>query len=140
MIQLVVKDTSNVIDFKFGAWLTQQIKTKLIGSIKKYNFTIWDKYLNESPDIIRLYKKKYNTSDIIIFAANNLVCKAVPGELIIQFNTAKFVNGFDRLDLNTIIKMINYGTLDIKGCPIFTDVLHQIEDDIVTLFRLYYGF
>ena len=75
-----------------------------------------------------------------MFAADNLLCTCANGEVVITFNKTKFVQGYDRLQLVTLIKTINYGTLDIKGCPIFTDTLKYFETNIDTYIKLYYRF
>lgn len=138
-MELRIRDSQQVIDEGFANWLSSLIKTKLISNIGKYKLVNWDKYLTTSDSVNRLYKKDYRTSEVIIFAANNIVCSCVPGEVVITFDNTKFVLGFDRLRLSTIVKTINYGTLDIKGCPIFIDTLTYFEENIDTYIRLYYG-
>lgn len=138
-MELRIRDSQQVIDEGFANWLSFLIKTKLISNIGKYKLVNWDKYLTTSDSVNRLYKKDYRTSEVIIFAANNIVCSCVPGEVVITFDNTKFVLGFDRLRLSTIVKTINYGTLDIKGCPIFIDTLTYFEENIDTYIRLYYG-
>lgn len=138
-MELRIRDSQQIIDEAFGKWLIPRIKTKLISSISRYKFANWDNYLSTSDNIPRLYEdKEYTAASIIIFAANELVCQGGPGEIVIEFNTNDFVPGYDRLKLTTIIKTINYGTLDIKGCPIFTDVLDHFARHISTYARLYY--
>ena len=139
-MELRLRDSASIIDESFAVWLRSHIKVKLISSINKYKLVNWDKYLNESENVSRLYKdKKYKASEIIMFAASKLVCTSVRGEVVISFKKNTFVPGFDRLDLNNIIKTINYGTVDIKGCPIFSDVLNNFAKNIDTYASMYYN-
>lgn len=137
-MELRIRDSNKFIDVQFGLWLIPRIKTKLISSIRKYKLNTWDTYLTEDASIKRLYKKDYKAEDVITFAADNLSCTGVDGEISIQFNFNKLVPGFDRLRLTTIVKTINYGTLDIKSCPIFTDTFNYFAKNIDTYVGIYY--
>lgn len=137
-MELRIRDSANIIGVDFGYWLIPKIRAKLVSNIKNYYLVNWDKYLTNTETIKRLYKKDYKAAEIIIFAANNLVCTGTDGELVIRFNDVKFIPGFDRLNLGVAVKTLNYGTLDIKGCSIFTDTLTSFADDIDTYVSLYY--
>ena len=137
-MELHLIDANQIIDAQFGEWISQKICTKLLSSIKDYYLGNWDKYLTTSNTLTRLYTQQYKTSDILTFAANNLVCKGVAGDITIKVDNTKFVPGFDRLNLLTIVKTINYGTLDTKGCPIFTDVFNEFSEHIDEYVRMYY--
>ena len=50
----------------------------------------------------------------------------------------KFVSGYDRLNLERVLKTINYGTLSIKACPIVSNVFAYFAEDIVSYARQYY--
>ena len=136
-MKLHVYDDHKFVDIGFGFWLIPMIRAKLITNSRRYKLANWDKFLNESESISRLYSRKYTTQEIIIFAANNLTCKGIDGDINILF-AEKPVPGFDRLSLNSIIKTINYGTLDVKACPIFTDTLNFFAENINTYLQMYY--
>lgn len=138
-MELRIQDDKGLVDTSFGNWLIIRIQAKLISNISKYKGLVsWDKYLNESTTIDRLYDIEYHTSDIVIFAAKNLVCDGTDGEIVIHFDFNKFVPGFNRLKLDTLIRTINYGTRDIKACPIFTESFNYFANDIGTYVRQYY--
>ena len=139
-MELRIRDSQNIIDIDFGLWLLPRIRSKLVSNIQKYILVNWDKYLTNSDKLPRIYKKDYRTEDIIIFAAKNLVCKGVAGDISIQFDANKFVPGFDRVKLNVLVKTINYGTLDIKGCPIFEDTFKYFSTSIDDFVKSYYSF
>ena len=138
-MELRVRDSNKIIDVDFGAWLSNRIKIKLLSNSKKYNFVHWDKYLSESETLKRLYKKDYKAMDVIVFASKNIVCKGTDGEISITFDNTKFVPGFDRLPLVTLVKTINYGTQDSKGCPIFTDTFNYFVKNLDTYVGMYYS-
>lgn len=138
-MRLEIKDSNNFVNLEFGAWLIPHIKRKLISETGRYKFSNWDNYLTTSNSINRLYNKAYKAVDIVLFASQHLVCNGIEGNISITFNNNIFVPGFDRLNLSTIIKTINYGTLDIKQCPIFSDVFNYFSNNIHMYLRLYYG-
>lgn len=137
-MELRIRDKNNLIDTDFGNWLIPIVKTRLINSIKSYKLTHWDKYLSTSDAVSRLYNKIYKSSDIIVFAAQNLKCFGNAGEISITFDNTKLVPGFDRLLLSQAVKLLNYGNQDIKGCPIFTETFDFIAKDIDSYVGLYY--
>lgn len=138
-MELRLIDAQQILDVDFGRWLIPFIKTNLIANYSNYSFVNWETFLNETEDIKRLYNKKYRVFDILKFASNNLICDGIAGEVHIHFNNNIYVPGFDRWKLTSAIKTINFGTLDIKGCPIFTDTLDEFASKINTYIGIYYN-
>ena len=138
-MELHVFDKDKLIDIDFGFWLIPKIRAKLISSYKDYHFDNWDTYLNTSPDIKRMYShNKYNVFDILLEGAYNLVCEGTSGDIRIFINKNNIVSGYDRLNLERVLKTINYGTLSIKACPIVSNVFAYFAEDIVSYARQYY--
>lgn len=137
-MELRIRDSNQIVDVEFGNWLISLIKVKLLSSLTKYNFDKWNEYLTKSDKLTRLYTRNYTVFEVVRFASTNIVCKGSDGDISIQFDNTKLVPGFDRLHLHTIVKTINYGTLDIKGCPIFTDTFDYFSKDIDTYVSMYY--
>lgn len=137
-MRLVIETTQSDLDIKFAYWLISRIKTKLLADITKHNLNLLDTYITESNTLSRLYKRKYKSAEIVMFAASNLICFIGADEIVITFDNNKFVPGFDRLRLLTAIKLINYGNRDVKGCHIFTDTFNYFCEDIDTYVKLYY--
>lgn len=136
---LRITDQSEILDKHFGTWLISHIRTKLIVNIHNYNFVNWDNYLSTSVEINRLYKRPYKTSEYIVLASKCIVCRGKPGEIFIEINPNIFCPGIDRLKLNTLLKTINYGTLNIKGCPIISDTFNFFEKNIHRYASMYYN-
>lgn len=138
-MELIIRDSNKLLTDDFARWLLSKVKIKLIANISRYNVENFDNYLNESNDIKRLYKdKNYRASDIIMFAANNLVYSFSETEIRIHVDFNKYTPGYDRLKINTAAKLINYGTADKRGCPIFTNILNQFAENIQDYISLYY--
>lgn len=138
MIQLRIKDNTGIVQQDFGIWLIPKIKLSLLANIKKFNFSQWNEFLTTSDKLTRLYKKDYTVSEIVEFASKNLQCSNIVNGISIHFKNNVVVPGFDRLNLNAIIKTINYGTLDTKPCPIFTATMNEYAENINEYARVYY--
>lgn len=138
-MEIRIRDEEGFVDCGFGNWLIPRIAIKLVSNINKYPTLIsWDNYLTTSNTIERLYTIDYRAADVVIFASKNLVCTGTDGDITIHFNNTKYVPGFNRLNLETIVKTINYGTQDTKACPIFTDTFNYFAEDIDHYVRQYY--
>lgn len=135
---LKLTDSSNVIDYGFGLWLISKIKTRLLSNIDTKKLVHWNNYFSELPSNEASIQDN-SSQQIIVFAVSNLTCKLNQGELIITYDQTKFIPGYDRLKLSTAIKTINYGTLSIKGYPIFSDTFKYFAENIDTYIKLYYN-
>lgn len=137
-MELRITDKEQILDTSFGRWLIDRMRFSLVRNFNNYNFTNWDKWLNETTSVSRLFDKNYSVLDIILFASKHIVCDGVNGELHIHFNNNIFVPGFDRWKLTTCIRTINFGNLEVKGCPIFTDTFDEFAEDIDNYVSVFY--
>ena len=137
-MELQINDSNNIIDVDFGRWLQSLIRIKLISSINKDKLIQLDNYFTNDASIRRLYNKLYYTKDLIILAANNLVCSGTKGAITIKIKNNVFVPGYDRLNLSEAIKLINFGNLSVKGCFLFTNVFDYFSDNINQYVRYFY--
>ena len=137
-MRLYIQHAPEKLDINFGYWLIERIKLKLISNINLSKMSLLDNYLSQSKDIKRLYNKKYTACEIIMFATNNLICFKGADDIVITFDNNKFVPGFDRLNLITAIKLIDYGNRDVKGCHIFRDTFDYFAKDIDKYVKLYF--
>lgn len=140
-MKLHVHDTDGLVDVEFGNWLIPILQSKLTSNLHKYNFHNWTRYLNETDSISRLYTSyDYDAKSVILQAIKCLVCKGSSGDITISIDSKKFVSGFDRVNLYSLTKMINYGNLEIKGCTLFTDTFNEVANTIESYVQLYYTF
>lgn len=135
---LTLTDKDNIVDTDFGNWLIDHIRTKLISSINSNKLITWNEFINNTDVLDRLYNSSYSAEAIIIYASKHLKCNSSNGKIIIGIDDNILVPGFDRLKLKTICKLINYGTTDIKGYPIFSDTFNYFKDNILDYVRMYY--
>lgn len=137
-MKLHVTDSSEYVDLLFGQWLCSQIKNKLLSQINSYELTKLDEYLTTEDLIPKLYSRRYFAKDIILQGSQHLVCTGDSGNFFIHVDENVFASGFDRVKLVDLCKLINYGTLNLKGCSIFTDVFQYFSDNLTTYLHVYY--
>lgn len=129
-MKLIVTYTNDSLDLDFGKWLIKRIQEKFILAIDENKLKRWDKFFEESDEYKSIYRKKILTKDILIVGIRNLICRKFPQKLIIHINNNLFVPGLDRVRIETVCKLINFGNTEIKGYPIFTEVFGEVADNI----------
>lgn len=129
-MKLEISDPKNLLDRSFITWFKTKIRNKLIATIEDKKLIVWDEFFNNNPVYISIYKKKISTRDIIIAGANNLDYTKSESNFIITINNNIFTPGLDRIKLQSICKLINFGNLEIKGYPIFTDTFDYFAESI----------
>lgn len=132
-LEIEYKDSS--LDRKFGNWLILIIQKLIQSSINDKKLLKWDKYISENFN--HLYSKKVTSKDIILAGIKDLVCDDTDSKLIIKISTNHFIQGLDRVRIETLCRLINYGNTEIKGYPIFTDTFDDIADNISVYVRKY---
>lgn len=135
---LLLEDDYELITIDFGNWLIQKIKYDIITKLDKSKLILWDQYLSQNSSLPKLYKKSYRAADLIICAANSLICKGKDGKIKICVDDNVLAPGFDRVKLIQLIKLINYGTLDTKGYPLIQNVFEDVAKNINTYVGVYY--
>ena len=129
-MQLEISDPKNLLDRSFILWLKVKIRDKILADLDLKKLIVWDKYLNENNVYKSIYKKQINTRDIIVAGAMNLDFSKSESNFMIYINRNIFTPGLDRIKLESICKLINFGDLRIKGYPIFTDTFDYFAESI----------
>lgn len=129
-MQLLITDKNDVLTKDFGNWLIQRIQEKLAVDIDERKLKKWDNFFEKSSEYKSIYKKKIVTKELIITGMRNLVCFKSPVCLSIQIDKNQFVPGLDRVKIDSVCKLINYGNQDIKGYSIFTDTFEHFASNI----------
>ena len=129
-MQLEISDPKNLLDRSFILWLKVKIRDKILADLDLKKLIVWDKYLNENNVYKSIYKKQINTRDIIVAGAMNLDFSKSESNFMIYINRNIFTPGLDRIKLEAICKLINFGDLGIKGYPIFTNTFDYFAESI----------
>lgn len=134
-MHLEISSTSPVIDRNFGLWLIKYLRKDILRKLGSAKLTSWDKYFNEQFSTI--YAKKISSEEIIKMGVQNLICNFASASIIIRISPNVYMPGFDRVKVESLCKLINYGNTTIPPVPIFTDTFNTVADNIEDYVRWY---
>lgn len=125
-MDLVVNGVEDNIDL-FARFIVNIYKNILSFEAYNYNFTKIDEYINSLN--IKTVKRPLSSRSILLAATNLLTINKARDTFIISINpniiipdtTIKYVS---------LLKLINYGNMELKGCFIFTKAKQYIEKNI----------
>lgn len=135
---LQIDDPERIIDRVFISKLIYRIKNKIIVSIDNKKLLKLNEYLNNNPVYKNIYNKHIDAKKIIIEAANSLQFNQNSSNYIIYINPNIYAHGLDRVKLNSLCKLINFGNVEITGYSIFTDIFKYFADNIQDYLDLYF--
>ena len=135
-MKLIIKDSQNLLTSDFLNWLLDQIKSKLLISLDKNKLKTFDIYLNNSNLFKLTFISNYSTEKLLKTCLDNLIISKLNQVITIQFDNNVLLFGLTLTSVETFCKFINYGNVNIKGYPIFTNCFN----DIITNFKDYVDF
>ncbi len=127
-MRLEIEYKDNTLDKDFGNWLIKIITSSIKSNLNEKKLGQLDKYIEDN--FTHLFKKPITSKDIIYAGLKELVCDDDSSKLIIKISTNKFMQGLDRVRIETLCRLINYGNSSVKGYPIFTDTFNQVALNI----------
>lgn len=136
-MRIEIADPTGILTIKFGQWLIKQIQSEIAATVNSAKLEKWDKFFATTDEYKSIYSKPVTTKSILLAGLKSLVCDIGVGKLIIRFNSTLFVPGMNHVNLETTIKLINYGTVDVKGYPIFSDTFVRVADNINDYVSMY---
>lgn len=114
----------------FAKWLTMIVVQQLHKSVDKRRLKSWEQYLTHECGTnisIESFWKKSLQSITYHFVDNTLI--------IINIDPKEYLTS--NIKMSTVCKIINFGTLDKKGYPVYTDVFNKIASNIDGYIKLY---
>jgi hypothetical protein len=127
-MRLEIEYKDNTLNKDFGNWLIKIITSSIKSNLNEKKLGQLDKYIEDN--FTHLFKKPVTSKDIIYAGLKELVCDDDSSKLIIKISTNKFMQGLDRVRIETLCRLINYGNSSVKGYPIFTDTFNQVALNI----------
>lgn len=116
------------VDEDFVVYLIRIIKIYGLTHLDKRRLDLWTEYLNS---IYETHSgRKLNARDIVVAGFSNIVYKSFPSSYSIQIDESVKLPYTSNILLYNICSMINNGTLDMKGYPIFNDTFEYIVNNI----------
>lgn len=129
-MKLEINDPEKLLDKAFMKWLATELKDYIIYNLNTQKADNWSKYLTDSKLYNNIYNNKINARSIIISGASNLDIVSSEDAYIIKINPNIYTSGLDRVKLDTICRLINFGNTELVGYPIFTKSFQYFADNI----------
>lgn len=129
-MRLEIIDKDDLLGFDFGLWLIKKIQSEFIIKLDTAKLIPWDNFFENNPDYKSIYNQKISTLNILRFCLRTLTCDVVPGKIIIRIKRNQYVPGLDRVRATSILRLITFGNINIKGYSIFADILTDIAENI----------
>ena len=136
-MKLHLEDPKNIIDRSFIEWVKEKIRDKIISDIDPKKLIAWDEFLNSYPEYKSIYKKRISALDVITAGAMNLDYSSSASNIYIFINRNIFMPGLDRIKVESICKLINFGNQESSGYPIFTNTFEYFAKNISTYIDRY---
>lgn len=126
-MRLVIEKDKD-ISKEFIEYLIKKIQQQILAKINLKKLIQWDNYILNI--INNKLIKKVSSKEIILIGLHYLEYKETKKYYIIQINNnIKYKN--TNYTIYSLIKLINYGCLGMKGYPIFTDTLKEVDKNLV---------
>lgn len=133
-MNIIIKNT-NKYDLNFFNWLIEKIKSYLLMFDDFSKYKQIEEYINSN--ILRSKKYRYlSMHDIFFIAAASYECISYGSTAIIQINPQiKIYN--TNIKVIDICKILNYGSISVKGIDIFSQIANHIKLNLNNYYREY---
>ena len=133
-MNIIIKNT-NKYDLNFFNWLIEKIKSYLLMFDDFSKYKQIEEYINSN--ILRSKKYRYlSMHDIFFIAAASYECTNYGSTAIIQINPQiKIYN--TNIKVIDICKILNYGSISVKGIDIFSQIANHIKLNLNNYYREY---
>ena len=133
-MNIIIKNT-NKYDLNFFNWLIEKIKSYLLMFDDFSRYKQIEEYINSN--ILRSKKYRYlSMHDIFFIAAASYECINYGSTAIIQINhQIKIYN--TNIKVIDICKILNYGSISVKGIDIFSQIANHIKLNLNNYYREY---
>ena len=133
-MNIIIKNT-NKYDLNFFNWLIEKIKSYLLMIDDFSRYKQIEEYINSN--ILRSKKYRYlSMHDIFFIAAASYECINYGSTAIIQINPQiKIYN--TNIKVIDICKILNYGSISVKGIDIFSQIANHIKLNLNNYYREY---
>ena len=133
-MNIIIKNT-NKYDLNFFNWLIEKIKSYLLMFDDFSRYKQIEEYINSN--ILRSKKYRYlSMHDIFFIAAASYECINYGSTAIIQINPQiKIYN--TNIKVIDICKILNYGSISVKGIDIFSQIANHIKLNLNNYYREY---
>lgn len=137
-MQLIINDPEGIVEYRFCTWLVTQIQRKYFTEVKVKKYSNIDKYLSEL-DFMENHKG-VSSDTIIRQGLRNLIVTSGKDSYSIHVNDTILFDMENKIKLSSMCKLINYGTLSVRGYPIIIELFTYYANNLDKLLKYYYTY
>ena len=122
----------------FCKWLIPNMKQYLQINIDEKKLIRFNDYINNNIRINNLNTSGYplNPYNILVKSADYLVVKKLNNQYIIALDETAYIPN-TQIHIIDIIKLINYGNIELVAYPIYNELMEWFADNITVLYNRY---
>ena len=120
----------------FSNWLLQIIKQEIISNLNIRKLKLYETYIKES-NVFEFDEKtlnNFNLTNVIYTFIKTLRKDIYKNNYVYHFNLHL---KYSTVTFYEIVKLVNYGNMDVIGYPIITDVLDNIRNNLDKYEKMY---
>lgn len=120
----------------FSNWLLQIIKQEIISNLNIRKLKLYETYIKES-NVFEFDEKtlnNFNLTNVIYTFIKTLRKDIYKNTYVYHFNLHL---KYSTVTFYEIVKLVNYGNMDVIGYPIITDVLDNIRNNLDKYEKMY---
>ena len=127
---------NNKYDDKFFIWLMKEVRNYVISSINESKLNQIDNYINSNDFFKTIFKKSISSKEVLYSSMYNLQMQRYWNRVVIGINPNQVLYNTNA-KLNTVAKLINYGTMSISGYPVLQKCFDYVEKHIEGFYEKY---
>ena len=134
-MELRIKNDNGTFTDDFIVYLIREIGYYLPLKINKRKLIKWDDYLN-SIGITTTDKYKISSYNVLLAGVHSLTYKKIDNEYIISIDNNAYMPYITE-SIDTLCKLINYGTVELKGVYVLTETFEYFSKNVNKYFDKY---
>lgn len=133
---LVIETLDKNYEEDFYPWLISKMQQYVVGAIDNKKLILLNDYINNIPKYKSLFKKTLNSRDALISCFYNLKIIKLWDKVIISPDINLLIPN-SKIKNITIVKLITYGTLNIRGYPLLLEIFDYFKKHLDVLYNMY---
>lgn len=136
MMKLILPSNEYITE-DFICWLIIQIKYIILNNINESKLDLFNNYFKEQKFFKPINnKQKFDVRKLILLSINNITYRKLNNVYIIEIKNNVTFPGYT-VNINTLCRLLNYGNVNIKGYPLYTDSFKTIKANLKTFYGKY---
>lgn len=126
------------IDDYFIEWLIDRIRFEILGNIDEEQLNNFNSVVNQQQLFKRVDNRniKFDIRKAIVMSLQNIRYRKIKNVYIIEISSDTIYPHY-LVKLSTLCKLLNYGNVNIKGYPIYTEAFTRVKSNLRGYYKQY---